>query len=327
MKNLNRKADNKHSQAFAFSIVGSLLLISLCFFINVSTNTSFPWFIYPTFAVIWWPLGVFFAGKNSAKAFSLIGSLAIIAILFATNYLTSWNYPWFIIPSFGVIWWPLIVFFGKSCGKYLSIIGSLSVIAFSVATNYITSPGYIWFFYPSFAVIWWPLSMFLVRPRTFKAYSVFGALFILAFLAVDNYFNSPTCPWVLLAVFPVLLWPICALLDERMLRLPTVLILSVIGITYYAALNILVFPGFPWAIFTAYVLLWWPLGVAFAGHGRHMLFSLVGTILSAAIFITLNVITTPHTIWAVYPVFVLAWWPLSIYYFNYKPQHIANTKL
>ncbi|PKM72064.1 MAG: hypothetical protein CVU91_11285 [Firmicutes bacterium HGW-Firmicutes-16] len=324
---MNRKSDNKRSHAFAFSIVGSLLLISLCFFINYSTGSRFPWFIYPTFAVIWWPLGVFFAGRDSAKAFSLIGSLLIIAVLLATNYLTSWNYPWFIFPSFAVIWWPLGVFFGKRCGKALSIIGSLIIIGFSVVTNYITSPEYIWYIYPTFAIIWWPLSVFLSRPRTIKAYSIFGALIILAFLAVDNFFNSPTCLWVLFAVYPLLLWPTCVFLDERTLRLPTALILSAIGITYYVALNIIVFPGFPWAIFTAYVLLWWPLSVAFAGRGHHMLFSMVGTILSALLFIALNVITTPNTIWAVYPVFALAWWPLSIYYFKYKPCHIGDSKL
>ncbi len=327
MRNLNRNSDNKRSHAFAFSIVGSLLLISLCIFINYSTGSRFPWFIYPTFAVIWWPLGVFFAGRHSAKTFSLIGSLLIIAVLFATNYFTSWSYPWFIFPSFAVIWWPLGVFFGKSCGKALSIIGSLIIIGFSVVTNYITSPEYIWYIYPTFAVIWWPLSVFLARTRAVKVYSVFGALLILAFLAFDNYSNSPSCPWVLFAVYPVLMWPICVLLGRRALKQSAALMLSIIGIAYYVTLNILVFQGFPWAIFPAYVLMWWPLGVAFAGRGHHMLFSICGTILSAVLFITLNVITTPDTIWAVYPVFALAWWPLSVYYFVYKPNHAAKTKI
>ena len=322
MRKLNRKT-NSRSQAFAFSIVGSLLLISLFVFININTGSRFPWFIYPAFAVIWWPLGVYFAGRNSYKAFSLVGSLVIIAILFATNYLTSWSYPWFVFPSFAVVWWPLAIFLGKSYGKVLSIIGSLAIIAFSVLANYITSPAYIWYFYPVFAVIWWPLSVYFARTRTIKVYSVFGALLILAFLAIDNYINSPLCPWVLFTVFPILLWPICVFLGRRALRLSTALILSVIGITCYVILNNLVFPGFPWAIFPAYLLLWWPLGVAFSGRGRPMLFSLCGTVLSAALFITVNVITTMNTIWAVYPVFLLAWWPLSIYYFIYKRSHIS----
>jgi hypothetical protein len=75
--------------------------------------------------------------------FSLVGSLAVIAFLFTTNYLTSWSYPWFIYPSFAVIWWPLTVYFGGQYGKTLSVMGCLSIIGFSVVTNFMTSPSYL----------------------------------------------------------------------------------------------------------------------------------------------------------------------------------------
>ena len=321
---MNKKTENSREHALMFSIVGSLLMIFLFVFINFSTACRFPWFIYPTFAVIWWPLSIFFVGRHSMKFFSLIGSLAIIGILCITNYLTSWNYLWFIYPSFAVIWWPLVMFFQEKHGKALSVIGSLSIIAFSIAANNIASPSYMWFFYPTVAVIWWPLSVFFARPCTAKVFSILGALFILVIFAIDNIINSPTCPWVLFTVVPVLLWPTCVLLGKRARGLTAALILSALGIAYYAALNLLIFSGFPWAIFPAYILLWWPLSVAFKKRGYGMLLSLSGAILSAALFITINVITTPHIIWAVYPVFLLIWWPLSIYYFVYKPQLILK---
>ena len=315
---------DSHRYAIGFSIAGSMLLILFFAYINFTTSSSFPWFVYPSFAVIWWPLGVLFAGRHSMKIFSLVGSLAIIVLLVATNYVTSWDYPWFLYPSFAVIWWPLAAFFGAKRGKVFSILGSLSIIAFSMITNYITSPSYIWFFYPAFAVIWWPLSVFLARPCTVKFYSVFGALFILAFLAVDNFIHSPSCPWILFAVFPVLLWPACVLLGRRVQSLLAAIGLSAVGIGYYAVLNMLVFTGFPWAIFPAYVLLWWPVSIAFAGRGRTMLFSICGTLLSAALFIATNVLTTPQIIWAVYPIFALLWWPLSVYYFVYKRRNMVK---
>ena len=43
--------------------------------------------------------------------FSIWGALLIIAFLFFINYTTSWGYPWFIYPTFGVLWWPLASFF------------------------------------------------------------------------------------------------------------------------------------------------------------------------------------------------------------------------
>ena len=319
-----KKAENSRRYAIEFSIVGSLLIILFFVYVNFSTGSRFPWSIYPAFAVIWWPLGVIFAGRHSAKAFSLIGSLAVIILLVVTNYVTSWSYPWFLYPAFAVVWWPLAVFFGAKKGKAFSIIGSLSIIGFSIMANMITSPSYIWFIYPAFAVIWWPLSIILAKPRTIKAYSIFGALFILAFCAVDNHIHSPACPWVLFTIFPVLLWPVCVLLGKKILRLPIVLGLSAAGIAYYTVLNLLVFPGFPWAIFPAYLLAWWPLSVAFARRRRVMLFSLCGTFLSVALFIAVNIITTPQTVWAVYPIFALAWWPLSTYYFVYMPRKITG---
>ena len=66
--------------------------------------------------------------------------------------------------------------------------------------------------------------------------------------------------------------------------------------------------------------------IAFAKREHAMLFSLCGTFLSAALFIAINIITTQRTIWAIYPIFALIWWPISIYYFVYKPQKITESK-
>lgn len=206
-----------------------------------------------------------------------------------------------------------------------SIVGSMVIIAFLLITNYLTSWSSPWFIYPSFAVIWWPLSVSLMRPHTAKAYSLIGSLIILAFLAADNFINSPSYPWVPFAIFPVLLWPICVFLGKRAYEPLAALGLSAIGIVYYIVLNMLIYTGFPWAIFPAYVLLWWPLSVGLAKRGHAMSFSICGTLLSAAFFIITNVITTPHTVWAAYPIFALAWWPLATYYFVYK-RHRSSTK-
>lgn len=156
------------------------------------------------------------------------------------------------------------------------------------------------------------------RASTAKAYSVVGSLIILAFFTADNFMNSPSYPWVPFTIFPVLLWPFCVFLGKRAYKPLAAVGLSAVGIAYYIVLNMLIDTGFPWAIFPAYALLWWPLSVGFAKRGHAMSFSICGTLLSAAFFITTNVITTPHTIWAAYPIFALAWWPLATYYFVYK---------
>jgi hypothetical protein len=298
-----------------FSVAGSLISILFFLFINFSTGVRFPWFVFPAYAVLWWPLMTIFAGRHSMKVLSLIGSALTIALLVVTNYLTSWNYPWFLFPSFAILWWPLGMFFGTKHGRTLSVIGSIVIIVSLFMTNYVTSPSVIWFYYPAFAVIWWPLSVFLAGPRTIKAYSVVGGLFLAAFFTAENLLKSSFCPWALLTYFPVLMWPVGILLGKRLGKLPAARSVTLAGILYYTILNIFVFPGFPWAIFPAYALLWWPLAIAFANRKSPLLFSVTGTLLSAALFIAVNAVSSPGTIWAVYPIFALLWWPLSTYYF------------
>ena len=94
----------------AFSAAGSLLIVAFLFFINYITSWGHPWFIYPTFAVLWWPLSMFFAAHKRYKAFAISGSVLTSVFVFLVNYITSWAYPWFIFPVFAIWWWPLSMY-------------------------------------------------------------------------------------------------------------------------------------------------------------------------------------------------------------------------
>ncbi|CDQ41121.1 MULTISPECIES: permease prefix domain 1-containing protein [Virgibacillus] len=48
-----------------YSIWGSLLIISLFVFINFYYSPEIIWFVYPTFAVLWWPLTMYFSWKRT----------------------------------------------------------------------------------------------------------------------------------------------------------------------------------------------------------------------------------------------------------------------
>jgi len=50
-----------------FSIWGSALIIGLMLFINFYYSPGTIWFVYPVFAVLWWPLGMFFRWLNKGK--------------------------------------------------------------------------------------------------------------------------------------------------------------------------------------------------------------------------------------------------------------------
>lgn len=323
MTNSNIQTKNQRN-AIGFSVIASLIIILFLAYINFSVGGRFPWFIFPSYAVLWWPIGVIFSRKHSAKMLSLVGSFLTIALLFLTNYLTSWNYPWFLYPSAAILWWPLGVFFGSKNYKLFSLISSVLLIAFFVTANRLTTPLILWCHYPVFALIWWPLSAYFADSKQMKYYSVLGSLIIFAFLTFDNLTKSPNCPWVLFTLYPILMWPVAMFLKKRLGRLDLTLFLSCIGILYYVVLNVLVFKGFPWAIYPIYAILWWPLAIAFAKRkrGKALTFPIAGSLLTAALFVTTNWITSPNTIWAVYPIFAIAWWPLAVYFFVYRRRQI-----
>lgn len=50
---LNRRRNN-----LLYAIAGSLLVIALMLFINFYYSPGVIWFVYPTFAILWWPLSV-----------------------------------------------------------------------------------------------------------------------------------------------------------------------------------------------------------------------------------------------------------------------------
>ncbi|GIN84320.1 hypothetical protein J6TS2_07060 [Heyndrickxia sporothermodurans] len=95
---------------------------------------------------------------------------------------------------------------------------------------------------------------------------------------------------------------------------------ATITIVYYSILNILLSPQYPWVIYPAFVVLWWPLSIFYAKKREYFKFSISSSALIIIFFITVNIVSSPHTIWAVYPIFAVLWWPLSMYYYTYKKK-------
>jgi hypothetical protein len=53
----------RNSSSLWFAVTGSLLIIALTTFINCYYSPGVFWFMYPAFAVIWWPISIFFFGS------------------------------------------------------------------------------------------------------------------------------------------------------------------------------------------------------------------------------------------------------------------------
>ena len=64
---VKEKKKTNYVNNLLFSIWGSILIIGLVVFINFYYSKQTIWFVYPTFAVLWWPLAMFFTWLNHRK--------------------------------------------------------------------------------------------------------------------------------------------------------------------------------------------------------------------------------------------------------------------
>jgi hypothetical protein len=107
----------KSSLSLAFSIWGSILILGLVLFINLYYTPNVIWFVYPAFAVIWWPMSLYFHWlhiKNDMRigfAFSLCGFILILSLMLFINFYYTPGTIWFVYPVFGAVWWPLAMLF------------------------------------------------------------------------------------------------------------------------------------------------------------------------------------------------------------------------
>jgi hypothetical protein len=103
--------------SLAFSVWGAILITALVLFINFYYTPSVIWFVYPVFAVIWWPMSMFFRWwhiKNDRPiglAYSICGFILIIGLLTFVNLYYTPTVIWVVYPAFAVIWWPLAMLF------------------------------------------------------------------------------------------------------------------------------------------------------------------------------------------------------------------------
>jgi hypothetical protein len=105
--------------SLAFSIWGSALITALMLFINFYYTPGNIWFVYPVFAIAWWPMALFFQWyRNKTEerigfAFSVCSFLLITALMLFINFYYTPHVIWFVYPVFAVLWWPLAMLFHR----------------------------------------------------------------------------------------------------------------------------------------------------------------------------------------------------------------------
>ena len=237
----------------------------------------------------------------------------------------STPYPWALYACFPIIFWPLSMFFGKRLGAFrFSVVASLLLLAWYGALNLFLAPGSPWIIFIAFPLLWWPLSVHHYGRRRPDIYAVVMSALSIVFFAAVNWIYSPGAIWAFYPAFALSWWPLSVIFYDR--RRPDIyaIIMTLISIAFFAAVNFLYSPGVIWAFIPAFALLWWPLSIILHGWSRPDIYAVVMSLLSIAFLAAINLIYSPGVIWAFIPAFVLLWWPLSvIFHGKHRPDLYA----
>lgn len=204
--------------------------------------------------------------------------------------------------------------------KNFVLAGSIMTILFLMIVNLLTGSDYPWSIYPLFAILIGAISIVFGVMGRHKQQAIYVTAILILFLLILNIMHTPNFPWFLFAIYPIVWWPILISLGTKAKSIQIAIIGSVCTIIYYFILNMFFAPNYLWFIYPTFAVLWWPLSVFHAKRKSFYLYSIHGSILISLFFIFVNIISSPDTIWAIYPIFAVLWWPLSMYYYFKKEK-------
>jgi hypothetical protein len=160
----------------------------------------------------------------------------------------------------------------------------------------------------------------------FKALTRLSSISV-SIILVYNYILSQTYhPWILYPAFPLVWLFLMTFFTKQTKTFWFALFSASTGILYYGILNFLLTPNTFWFIYPSFALIWWPLAVFYTKTKKPLLFSLPASLLTMALFVGINLLTSPKVLWSIFPIFALAWWPMSVYFIKRKRQIIAEYK-
>lgn len=303
----------------ALSIVGSAHIILLLAGINLIFSPRVNWAFIPCFAALWWPIAIFF-GKNR-KTMSIIGSLHTIALLIGINVIFSPGYPWALFVIFPILWWPISIFSeAKAKTVPFAVISAIIITLYYVLINIFVEPRHPFWIYVAYGLLWWPLGIAFSGKTSQKLLALISLAANIAFVIYFSQIIRPDYNWSIYAFGPAVLCSVMLFFGEKSRTLAFSILAYLLLLAYYGYINAFVETRHPFIIYIAFALAWWPTSLSFVRHRNLLRYSLVSFFLIAAFFTATNLVTTPHVLWAVYPIGAAAFWPLSVLVFGKKPR-------
>jgi hypothetical protein len=150
------------------------------------------------------------------------------------------------------------------------------------------------------------------------AFSLIGAAMTAVLFIVANIITTPGVLWFFYPVFAVAWWPLSVYFCGKRQYFAFAAVGSALIIAFIAATNIVTSPQLLWFFYAIPPILCWPAGVFLHQRKKGGLFAIVAGTAMVAYCVLLDLVLTPYFFWAIFPIFLILWWPLSVFFFRKK---------
>ena len=260
----------KRASTLAFAL-GSATAASLFLIVMYLLQTPGvePWFLYALLPLFWWPVCRLLSQHVNEWQITLISLVVfaayyagIIALLHGISTLLS------VFLLAGAAW----LTYAMGVSKYRASLPFATINAviigayFILVHRFVTPDIHPWFWYGFFPLLWWPVSAALKANAVKPLPVITGAALFLLYYGALNLFLSPGTPWVLFLTLPAVAAVIGALCHEKRDWAMLSVYMTLAGIAYFSAINLVYTPYTVWAVYPAFALLWWPLSMLLFGR-------------------------------------------------------------
>ncbi|MFH1879553.1 MAG: hypothetical protein ABIK64_02020 [Bacillota bacterium] len=310
--------------ARTFSVAGGLYVIITFLLINLLTSPSFWWWVYPAFFTLWWPVSVLMGDRAKTLSYAVCSAVAASLFLLIMHRVhTPGAQPWYLYALLPFFWWSVSrVLAPRVDGLRFTLI---SVIVFAAYYTGLAALLYgvssALFPFLLFGAAWLLYAMGISRHRNSLPFAaVNAALLGVFFFLVHRLITPDVHTWYWYTFFPLVWWPVTAALKEKAVKPPYVIAGAAAFLAYYGALNLWLSPATPWILFLTFPAAGAALGSIIRQNKSYRWFSVLMAAAGIAYFAAINLVYTPHTVWAVYPAFGLLWWPLSVWLYTRRKE-------
>ncbi|MFT8316837.1 MAG: hypothetical protein ABF651_01040 [Sporolactobacillus sp.] len=142
-----------------YSLFISLVFIAACLINNWIESSDVLWTLYVLPAALMIPVSVFLKKRLGQRLISLLGASMLIGYYIMINVWYSPVFPWSLLTTFAILWWPFACWFGKRI-RLFAVLSAVMITLTVSLVNYLVTPQTIWAVYPIFVILWWPLSVY-----------------------------------------------------------------------------------------------------------------------------------------------------------------------